>query len=152
MDKSKELPAATQAQKSKAKKVDRMEEALKDLNRDLTMTKMKSMFAVGISMIGLFGFLNSTYVFPSSLSLSLLPFFLFIFKQNLHDMHSASLISIVGLIFWNHAFSAILPFFFSFQRKRLEYHIHFQLFLLSLPLLPLAPSPTTFTLPLLSTK
>lgn len=80
MDKSKELPAATQAQKSKAKKVDRMEEALKDLNRDLTMTKMKSMFAVGISMIGLFGFLNSTYVFPSSLSLSLLPFFSFHFQ------------------------------------------------------------------------
>ena len=62
MDKSKELPAATQAQKSKAKKVDRMEEALKDLNRDLSLTKMKSMFAIGISMIGLFGFLNSMYV------------------------------------------------------------------------------------------
>jgi hypothetical protein len=61
VDKSKELPAATQAQKSKAKKVDRMEDALKDLNRDLSMTKMKSMFAVGISMIGLFGFLNSMY-------------------------------------------------------------------------------------------
>lgn len=65
MDKSKELPAATQAQKSKAKKVDRMEEALKDLNRDLSMTKMKSMFAVGISMVGLFGFLNSMYALLS---------------------------------------------------------------------------------------
>jgi len=61
VDKSKELPAATQAQKSKVKKVDRMEEALKDLNRDLSLTKMKSMFAVGISMIGLFGFLNSMF-------------------------------------------------------------------------------------------
>ena len=39
--------------------MDRMEETLKDLNRDLSLTKMKSMFAVGISMIGLFGFLNS---------------------------------------------------------------------------------------------
>ena len=68
MDKSKELPAATQAQKSKAKKVDRMEDILKDLNRDLSMTKMKSMFAVGISMIGLFGFLNSMYVLLSPLS------------------------------------------------------------------------------------
>ena len=37
-------------------------EFLKDLNRDLSMTKMKSMFAVGISMIGLFGFLNNMYV------------------------------------------------------------------------------------------
>ena len=63
-DKSKEPGAAAKLAKTKAqtKKVDRMEESLKDLNRDLSMTKMKSMFAVGISMIGLFGFLNNMYV------------------------------------------------------------------------------------------
>jgi calcium load-activated calcium channel len=60
VDKSKEAP--TQTQKAKAKKVDRMEESLKTLNRDLSMIKMKSMFAIGISMIALFGYLNSMYL------------------------------------------------------------------------------------------
>ena len=43
----------------KDKKVTRFEDQLKEVNRDLSMTKMKSMFAVGFTMITLLGVLNS---------------------------------------------------------------------------------------------
>ncbi len=52
MDKKKDV-AATQ------KKVNKYEESLKNMNQSMQMVKMKSMFAVGITMITLFGILNS---------------------------------------------------------------------------------------------
>jgi len=47
--------------KSKNKKIDRYEEALKTANRELTLSKMKMMFAVGFTLFSLFGILNSHF-------------------------------------------------------------------------------------------
>jgi len=58
VDKKKATPALAS---KNTKKIDRYEESLKGLNRDMSMSKMKSVFAVGVTMIGLFGIMNSTF-------------------------------------------------------------------------------------------
>eukprot|EP01112_Ceratiomyxa_fruticulosa_P016260 TRINITY_DN4885_c0_g1_i3.p1 TRINITY_DN4885_c0_g1~~TRINITY_DN4885_c0_g1_i3.p1 ORF type:complete len:211 (-),score=55.62 TRINITY_DN4885_c0_g1_i3:148-780(-) len=45
----------------KDKKLTRIEDQLKEANRDLSMSKMKSTFVVGFAMISLVGFLNSYF-------------------------------------------------------------------------------------------
>jgi len=57
VDKQKAQPLVTQ----KAKKVERFEESLDAFNKEMSLTKMKSVFAVGITMIGFFAFMNRMY-------------------------------------------------------------------------------------------
>lgn len=45
--------------KTKTKRIDRYEETLKTQQRDLSLVKMKSMFAVGFTMVAIFGLLGS---------------------------------------------------------------------------------------------
>ncbi len=45
--------------KSNVKKVSKMEEQLKTVQRDMSIVKMKSMFAIAFAMITLFGMINS---------------------------------------------------------------------------------------------
>eukprot|EP01133_Synstelium_polycarpum_P001160 gene1160-1329_t len=47
--------------KGKDKRVEKLEEQLKTANKDMSVGKMKSMFAVAISMISLFSYLNSVF-------------------------------------------------------------------------------------------
>ncbi|EGG19239.1 hypothetical protein DFA_02024 [Cavenderia fasciculata] len=47
--------------KGKDKKLERLEDSLKQANQQMTFSKMKSMFAVAISMISLFSYLNSLF-------------------------------------------------------------------------------------------
>eukprot|EP01132_Coremiostelium_polycephalum_P006226 gene6226-7755_t len=64
IDKIKETESTTSTllkNKNKDKKLERAEEALKLANKDLSFSKMKSMFAVAISMIALFSYLNSVF-------------------------------------------------------------------------------------------
>ncbi|GAM25144.1 hypothetical protein SAMD00019534_083190 [Acytostelium subglobosum LB1] len=61
--KEEEASESTLKIKSKAKdrKAEKIEESLKTANRDLSMSNMKSMFAVGVSMIALFSYLNTVF-------------------------------------------------------------------------------------------
>ncbi|KYQ93331.1 hypothetical protein DLAC_06001 [Tieghemostelium lacteum] len=59
--KEQESHTAVLAKKGKDKKLERAEESLKNANKDLTTGKMKSMFAVAISMVALFSYLNSIF-------------------------------------------------------------------------------------------
>jgi len=59
------------------KKVNKYEESLKSLNQSMQMVKMKSMFAVGITMITLFGILNSSFDGKVIAKLPFTPFSLF---------------------------------------------------------------------------
>jgi len=60
VDKKKESTAILK-NKSKDKKYERYEDTLKTAGRDMAMTKLKSVFAVGVSLIGLFGLLSSNF-------------------------------------------------------------------------------------------
>ena len=53
---------------SKTKKVERYEESLEAFNREMSFTKMKSVFAVGLTMIGFFWGMNRMYVPLQSLT------------------------------------------------------------------------------------
>jgi len=60
LDKKKEETSSI-SNKGKDKKFDRYEETLKNVNRDMAMSKMKSTFAVGFALIAVFGMLNSSF-------------------------------------------------------------------------------------------
>ncbi|KAF2070363.1 hypothetical protein CYY_008319 [Polysphondylium violaceum] len=53
--------SASILKKGKDKRLERAEEALKAANKDLSFSKMKSMFAVAVSMIALFSYLNKGF-------------------------------------------------------------------------------------------
>ncbi|EFA76523.1 hypothetical protein PPL_10291 [Heterostelium album PN500] len=65
VDKIKETESTTSTiqlkNKAKDKKLERIEESLKLTNKDLSFSKMKSMFAVAVSMIALFTYLNTVF-------------------------------------------------------------------------------------------
>jgi len=61
LGKLKDQPVNVDKKKSRDKRTTQYEQQLQDVNRDLNMTKMKSMFAVGVAMISLFGVLNGHY-------------------------------------------------------------------------------------------
>lgn len=58
LEKQKESEAADRSQK---KKIERQEERLKNNNRDLSMVKMKSMFAIGFAFTSLLSMFNSIF-------------------------------------------------------------------------------------------
>jgi len=58
LDKKKE---GTGADKTNEKKVERFNDQLSSFNKDMIMIKMKSTFAVGITMVSLFAVLNSSF-------------------------------------------------------------------------------------------
>lgn len=61
LEKKKETVTNISKQKSKDKKIARYDGLLKDSNRDMSLVKMKSIFAVGFTLVVLFGVLNSAY-------------------------------------------------------------------------------------------
>lgn len=61
LEKSKDSVVDVTKQKSKGKKVQRQEENLKNSNTSMTYVKMKSFFAVGFTMVTIFGLLNSHF-------------------------------------------------------------------------------------------
>ncbi|EGC34883.1 hypothetical protein DICPUDRAFT_79372 [Dictyostelium purpureum] len=63
LDKIKEQDSNTSTllKKKQDKKGEKIEEALKIANKDLSLSKFKSMFFVAISMIGLFSYLNRIF-------------------------------------------------------------------------------------------
>lgn len=62
MEKKKETLGETTDRQQK-KKLEREEEKLKNHNRDLSMVKMKSMFAIGITFTALLSMFNNMLVF-----------------------------------------------------------------------------------------
>ncbi|XP_052790066.1 calcium load-activated calcium channel-like [Mya arenaria] len=58
LEKQKEVEATERSQK---KKIERQEERLKNNNRDLSMVKMKSMFAIGFAFTSLLSMFNSIF-------------------------------------------------------------------------------------------
>ncbi|XP_045193875.1 calcium load-activated calcium channel-like [Mercenaria mercenaria] len=58
LEKQKEVEASDRSQK---KKIERQEERLKNNNRDLSMVKMKSMFAIGFAFTSLLSMFNSIF-------------------------------------------------------------------------------------------
>lgn len=58
MEKKKEVISETSGKQQK-KKLEREEEKLKNHNRDLSMVKMKSMFAIGFAFTALLSMFNS---------------------------------------------------------------------------------------------
>jgi len=61
LSKLKDQPVNVDKKKSREKRTSQYEQQLQDVNRDLNMNKMKSVFAVGVAMISLFGVLNGQY-------------------------------------------------------------------------------------------
>eukprot|EP00741_Cyanophora_paradoxa_P019860 tig00000217_g19168.t1 len=61
LERRKEATVSVTKQKSAAKRIDKFEEELKNLNREMTMSKMKSNFALAIVMITVFTAMNSVY-------------------------------------------------------------------------------------------
>eukprot|EP01095_Lingulamoeba_sp_RSL-Kostka_P014047 TRINITY_DN59_c6_g1_i1.p1 TRINITY_DN59_c6_g1~~TRINITY_DN59_c6_g1_i1.p1 ORF type:complete len:185 (-),score=42.12 TRINITY_DN59_c6_g1_i1:226-753(-) len=66
--------------KSTSKKIEQLDEITKGLNRDMSMTKFKSLFAVSITMISFFGLLSSWF---DGLVVARLPFEPISFIRNL---------------------------------------------------------------------
>eukprot|EP01089_Gocevia_fonbrunei_P017736 TRINITY_DN583_c0_g3_i1.p1 TRINITY_DN583_c0_g3~~TRINITY_DN583_c0_g3_i1.p1 ORF type:complete len:178 (-),score=20.18 TRINITY_DN583_c0_g3_i1:186-719(-) len=60
VDKKKDDPVPV-TNKSKTKRLERYDEQLKSANSELTMSKTKSMLAVGLTLVSLFGILNSHF-------------------------------------------------------------------------------------------
>lgn len=58
MEKKKEVMGETNDKQQK-KKLEREEEKLKNHNRDMSMVKMKSMFAIGLAFTALLSMFNS---------------------------------------------------------------------------------------------
>ncbi|XP_013411522.1 calcium load-activated calcium channel [Lingula anatina] len=59
LEKTKEY--SNEADRSQKKKIERQEEKLKNNNRDLSMVKMKSMFAIGFAFTALLSMFNSIF-------------------------------------------------------------------------------------------
>jgi len=57
----KEVMTDVSRQSGQKKKIERVEERLKNHNRDLSMVKMKSMFAIGFTFTALMGMFNSIF-------------------------------------------------------------------------------------------
>ncbi len=62
VDKKKESVPTIDRQKQKDKKVAQLDEQLKNLNRDMSMVKMKSIFFVSLTLLLVFSILNNLYV------------------------------------------------------------------------------------------
>ncbi|KAH3762863.1 calcium load-activated calcium channel [Pelomyxa schiedti] len=80
LDKMKEGPGAATSKRSVKKKIDTLEEDLKTANRDISLCRMKSLVAVGISMITIVPTLNS---FCEGRPVAKLPFVPFGFLKNI---------------------------------------------------------------------
>ncbi|XP_065669802.1 calcium load-activated calcium channel [Hydra vulgaris] len=61
LEKKKEAIIDISKQSGQKKKIERVEEKLKNQNRDLSMVKMKSMFAIGFTFTALMGMFNSIF-------------------------------------------------------------------------------------------
>ena len=61
LEKKKEVMTDITKQSGQRKKIERVEERLKNHNRDLSMVKMKSMFAIGFTFTALMGMFNSIF-------------------------------------------------------------------------------------------
>eukprot|EP00794_Sanderia_malayensis_P015834 gene15834-17430_t len=61
LEKKKEIVTDISKQGGQKKKIERVEEKLKSHNRDLSMVKMKSMFAIGFTFTALMGMFNSIF-------------------------------------------------------------------------------------------
>lgn len=61
LEKRKETVTDISKQSGHKKKIERVEEKLKSHNRDLSMVKMKSMFAIGFTFTALMGMFNSIF-------------------------------------------------------------------------------------------
>lgn len=61
LEKQKESIAGEASDRSQKKKLERQEEKLKTNNRDLSMVKMKSMFAIGFAFTALLSMFNSIF-------------------------------------------------------------------------------------------
>ena len=61
LEKKKETVTDISKQGGQKKKIERVEEKLKSHNRDLSMVKMKSMFAIGFTFTALMGMFNSIF-------------------------------------------------------------------------------------------
>lgn len=59
MEKKKEAIESALLDKNVKKKIEREEERLKNNNKDLTMVKMKSMFAIGFAFTALLSMFNT---------------------------------------------------------------------------------------------
>lgn len=63
VEKKKEAIESVLLDKNVKKKIEREEERLKNNNKDLTMVKMKSMFAIGFAFTALLSMFNTMWVF-----------------------------------------------------------------------------------------
>ena len=59
MERKKETVAVSESDKASKKRLEREEERLRANNRDLSLVKMKSMFAIGIAFTALLSCFNS---------------------------------------------------------------------------------------------
>ncbi|ELR14814.1 transmembrane and coiledcoil domains 1, putative [Acanthamoeba castellanii str. Neff] len=61
LEKKKDGPQSIDKKKSRDKRIVQYEQQLQEANRDLTQSKMKSMFVIGITLVSLFGVINSSF-------------------------------------------------------------------------------------------
>ena len=61
MEKKKDGPQSIDKKKSRDKRIVQYEQQLQEANRELTQSKMKSMFVIGITPVSLFGVINSSF-------------------------------------------------------------------------------------------
>ncbi len=61
MEKKKDGPQSIDKKKSRDKRIVQYEQQLQEANRELTQSKMKSMFVIGITLVSLFGVINSSF-------------------------------------------------------------------------------------------
>jgi ABC-type Fe3+-citrate transport system substrate-binding protein len=59
--KKKDGPQSIDKKKSRDKRIVQYEQQLQEANRELTQSKMKSMFVIGITLVSLFGVINSSF-------------------------------------------------------------------------------------------
>ncbi|ELR24988.1 transmembrane and coiled-coil domains 1 family protein [Acanthamoeba castellanii str. Neff] len=61
LEKKKDGPQSIDKKKSRDKRIVQYEQQLQEANRELTQSKMKSMFVIGITLVSLFGVINSSF-------------------------------------------------------------------------------------------
>jgi len=61
VEKLKESSQLIDKKKSRDKRIEQLEQQLQDANRELSTSKMKSMFVIAITLISLFSFINSSF-------------------------------------------------------------------------------------------
>jgi len=71
LEKLKESSQLIDKKKSRDKRIEQLEQQLQDANRELSTSKMKSMFVIAITLISLFSFINSSF---SGIVVARLPF------------------------------------------------------------------------------